>query len=152
MRAMAFQSITKFLPGLRWVLGSLLFIANEFGDLNLREPESREVIGSCTGRLPLALVRVGIVDEARPRHGFIKLGKTDLDPSGDKADHTSAVSAAITYPIYQSSPESDFEGVREVYMAGKGDEQPEKTIEEIQRETEEEIAWVAHLARDAERG
>jgi hypothetical protein len=37
-------------------------------------------------------------------------------------------------------------------MMGKGDELPEKTIEEIQWEAEEEIARAAHLARDAERG
>jgi hypothetical protein len=35
VRAMAFQSTTKFLLGSRWVLGSLLFIGNKFGDLNL---------------------------------------------------------------------------------------------------------------------
>jgi hypothetical protein len=81
-----------------------------------------------------------------------KLGKTDPDLSGDKADHTLAVSAAITDLIYQSSPESESEGEREVYMVGQGEEPPEKTIEEIQREVEEEIAWAAHLARDAERG
>jgi hypothetical protein len=45
MRAMVFQSTTKFLPGSRWVLGSLLFIADEFGDLNHQEPELREVNG-----------------------------------------------------------------------------------------------------------
>jgi hypothetical protein len=32
---MTFQSTTKFLPGPRWVLGSLLFIADKFEDLNL---------------------------------------------------------------------------------------------------------------------
>jgi hypothetical protein len=53
---MAFQSTTKFLPGSRWVLGSLLFIADKFGELILQEPESPEVIGSGSGRLPLALV------------------------------------------------------------------------------------------------
>jgi hypothetical protein len=56
VRSMVFQSTTKFLPGSRWVVRSLLFIANKFGDLSLQEPESREVIGSDTGRLPLALV------------------------------------------------------------------------------------------------
>jgi hypothetical protein len=60
--------------------------------------------------------------------------------------------AAIIDPIHQSSPESDSESNREVYMVGQGEEPPEKTIEEIQREVEEEIAWAAHLARDAERG
>jgi hypothetical protein len=43
-----------------------------------------------------------------------------------------AVLAAIIDPIYQSSLESDFEGDREVYMVGQGDEPLEKTVEEIQ--------------------
>jgi hypothetical protein len=60
----AFQSTTKFLPGSRWVLGSLLFIADKFGDLDLQEPESREVVGSDTDRLPPAPVRVDLVNEA----------------------------------------------------------------------------------------
>jgi hypothetical protein len=37
-------------------------------------------------------------------------------------------------------------------MVEQGEEPPEKTVEEIQWEAEEEIAWVGHLARDAERG
>jgi hypothetical protein len=81
-----------------------------------------------------------------------KLGKTDPDPSGDKADHTLAISAAITDLIYQSSPESESEGEKEVYMVGQGEEPPEKTIEEIQQEAEEEIARASRLASDAERG
>jgi hypothetical protein len=43
----------------------------------------------------------------------------DLDPIGDKADHTLAVSTATTDPIYQSSLESDSKGDREVYMVGQ---------------------------------
>jgi hypothetical protein len=152
MRAVAFQSTTKFLLGSRWVLGSLFFIADMFGDLNLWEPESCEVVRSGTDHLPLALVWVGLVHKAQLRHGLVKLGKTNPDPSGDKTGHTSAVLAAIIDPIHQSSPESDSESNREVYMVGQGEEPPEKTIEEIQREVEEEIAWAAHLARDAERG
>jgi hypothetical protein len=35
IRSMAFQSTTKFLPGSRWVLGSLLFITDKFEDLSL---------------------------------------------------------------------------------------------------------------------
>jgi hypothetical protein len=104
LSAMVFQSTTKFLPGLRWVPESLLFIAGKFGDLNLQELESREVVGSGTDRLTQASVRVNLINEAQLRHRLVKLGKMDLDPSGDKADHTSAVSAAIAYPIYQSSP------------------------------------------------
>jgi hypothetical protein len=95
MRAMVFQSTTKFLPGSRWVLGSLLFIADNFGDLNLQDSESREV---------------SLINEAQLGHGLVMLGKTDPDPLGDKADHTSVVPGAITDPIHQSSPESDSEG------------------------------------------
>jgi hypothetical protein len=152
VRAMVFQITTKFLPGSRCVIGSLLFIANKFGDLNLQKPESCEVVGSGTGHLPPAPVRVDLVNEARLGHGLVKLGKMELDPSGDKTDHTLAVLAAITDPIYQSSPESDSEGDREVYIVGQGEEPHEKTVEEIQREVEEEIARAARLARDAERG
>jgi hypothetical protein len=50
------------------------------------------------------------------------------------------------------SPDYDSEGDREVYLVGQGDEPPEKTVEEIQWEAKEEIAQVAHLARDAQRG
>jgi hypothetical protein len=128
---MVFQSTTKFVPGSRWFLGSFLFIAEKFGDLNLQEPESREVIGSGTSHLPPAPVWVDLINEAQLRHGPIKLGKTDPDPSGDKADHTPAVMAATTDPIYQSSLEFDSEGDREVYMAGQGNDLLEKTVEEI---------------------
>jgi hypothetical protein len=124
VRAMTFQCITKSLPGWRWVLGSLLFIADKFGDLNLQEPESHEVIGSSTDCLPPATVWVGLINEAQCKHGFVKLGKMDPDPSGDKVDHTLAVSVAIIEPIYQSPPESDSEGDREVYMVGQGDALP----------------------------
>jgi hypothetical protein len=79
-------------------------------------------------------------------------GKTDPNPLGDKANHTSTISTAIADPIYHLSLESNFEGDREVYMVGQGDEPPEKTIEEIQWEAKEEIARAARLARDAERG
>jgi hypothetical protein len=137
MRAMVFQSTTKFLPGLRWVLGSLLFIADNFGDLNLQDSESREV---------------SLINEAQLGHGLVMLGKTDPDPLGDKADHTSVVPGAITDPIHQSSPESDSEGDWEVYMVEQGEEPLEKTVEEIQWEAEEEISWAARLARDAKKG
>jgi hypothetical protein len=154
VRAMVFQSMTKFLPDSRWVLGSLLFIADKFGDLNLQEPESCEVNRSGTDHIPPAPVWVDLINEAQLGHGLVKLGKTDPNPSGDKVDHTLADSTTIIDPIYQSSPESESEGNREVYMVGQGEEPPEMTIEEIQREEEEEeeIARTTHLARDAERG
>jgi hypothetical protein len=38
--SMALQSTNKFLPSSMWVLGSLLFVADKFGDLSLQEPES----------------------------------------------------------------------------------------------------------------
>jgi hypothetical protein len=150
--AMAFQSINKFLPGSRWVLGSLLFIADKFGDLNLQERKLREVVGSSTGHLPPALVWVALINEAQHEHRPTKLGKTDSDPSGDKADHTLAISAAITDPIHQSSPKSDSEGDQKVYMVGQGEELPKKTVEEIQLEADEEIARATHLARNVEKG
>ena len=101
MRALAFQLITKFLLGLRWVLGSLLFIADKFGDPNLQEPESQEVDGSSTDSLPSAPVRVGLVNGAQLKHRHNLLGKTDPDPSRDKADHTPAVHIATTDPMHQ---------------------------------------------------
>jgi hypothetical protein len=92
------------------------------------------------------------MNKAQLRHGLSKLGKMDLDPVRDKADHTPAVPAATIDPIYQSSPESKFEGDREAYMVGNREELPEKTVEEIQWEADEEIAHAAHLARETERG
>jgi hypothetical protein len=50
------------------------------------------------------------------------------------------------------SPEFDSEGSGEVNMVGNGEELLDKTVKEIQRETEEEIARVARLAREAKRG
>jgi hypothetical protein len=152
MRAMTYQSTNKFLLGSRWFLGSFQFITDKFGDLTLQEPESCRIVGSGTGRLPPASVRVGLVNEAQLVHGLSKLGKTDLDPAGDKVDHTSAVPTATTDPIYQSPLESDSEGGGEVYMMGNGEEFSDKSVEEIQWETNEELARVARLAREAERG
>jgi hypothetical protein len=54
VRAMAYQSTTKFLPGSRWFLGSLQFVTDRFGDLTLQEPESCGIIGSGMGCLPPA--------------------------------------------------------------------------------------------------
>jgi hypothetical protein len=129
VRAIAFQSTTKFLPGSRWILGSLLFIADKFGDLNHQEPESREVVRSGTGRLPPAPVRVSLVNKAQLRHGVSKLGKRDPDPAWDKANHTMTVLVATTDLIHQSSPEFNFEGGREVYMVGYGEELLNKTVD-----------------------
>jgi hypothetical protein len=151
VRAMTFRSTTKFLSGSRWVPRSLPFVADKFGDLSLQELESCEVVRSSTDRLPLALVRVSLINEAQLRRRSISLGKTDSDPSRDKADHTLAITTAIIDPIYQSPPESDFEGNREVFMVGDGEQPRNKTIEEIAREAEDEIAEAAHLARTGKR-
>jgi hypothetical protein len=35
VRSMVFQFITKFLLSSRWVIGSLLFLTDKFGDLSL---------------------------------------------------------------------------------------------------------------------
>jgi hypothetical protein len=115
------------------VLGSLLFIVDKFEDLNIQEPGLQKVIGSRTNLLPLAPVRVSLVSEAQLRHGPSELGKVDLGPVGDKTDHTLALLAATTYPVHQSSSESDSEDGREVYMVGHGEELTGKTVEAIHR-------------------
>jgi hypothetical protein len=71
---------------------------------------------------------------------------------GDKADHTLAVSAATTDPIYQSSLKFDSKGSGEVFMVGNNEKLSDKMVEEIQREAEEEIACATHLAREAKGG
>jgi hypothetical protein len=86
MRTIAFQSTNKFLPSSMWFLGSLEFLTDQFGNLSVQEPELSEVIGSGTGCLPLAPVRVSHVIEAQLRLG--PLGEMDTDPVEDKADHT----------------------------------------------------------------
>jgi hypothetical protein len=152
VRAMSYQSATKFLPGSRWFLGSLhQFIIDEFGDLILQELESHGIIGSGTNRLPPAPVQVGLINEAQLKHGHSELWKMDSDPTGDQADHTLVVPVATTDPIYQSSPMSDSKGDREVYMVGNGEELPDKMVEEIQQETDEERTQATHLAREAKR-
>jgi hypothetical protein len=75
-----------------------------------------------------------------------------LDPLGDKVDYNSVGSLAITDPIYQPPPESDSKGNREVYMVGQGDELPEKTGEEVQREAKAKIARAARLAKEDKKG
>jgi hypothetical protein len=69
------------------------------------------------------------------------------DPSEDNADNTQVVPATVTDSIYQLPPEYDSEGDREVFMVGEGEQPLEKTIEEITREVEEEIARAARLVR-----
>jgi hypothetical protein len=63
----------------------------------------------------------------------------DSDPVGDKADHTLAISAATTDPIYQLSPESGSKGSGEVYIVQNREELPNKMVKEIQRETDMEL-------------
>jgi hypothetical protein len=145
VRSMVYRSTSKFLPGLRLVFGSLLFITDKFGDLSLQEPESPEVAGLGTGCLPLALVQVGLVNKARLRHGSSMTGKADPDPSGDKADHNQASPPVATYSIYQSPSELDSDDDRGVYMVGQGEEPTEKTTKEIAREMEEALACLARL-------
>jgi hypothetical protein len=54
-----------------------------------------------------------------------------LDPTGDKADHTLVVSTAVIDPIYRSPPETNSEGVEELYMVGNREELLDKSIKEI---------------------
>jgi hypothetical protein len=110
-----------------------------------------EVTGSGTGRLPPALVRVGLINEAQVRHGFGSLGETDTDPAKDKAYHTLATQTAAIDLICSPSSESDSEYGREVFMVEQGGKPQEKNAEEIQREAEEEIARAEHLARELDK-
>jgi hypothetical protein len=150
VRAMAYQCTTKFLPSSRWFLGSFQFINGKFGYQTLQEPESRGIVGSGTDRLPLALFRVGLVNEAQLGHKLCELVKTGLDPKGDKADHILVVPTTEIDPICWSPLESDSEGDKEVYMVGNGEELLDKSFEEAQRDTN--IDHVARLAREVERG
>jgi hypothetical protein len=75
-----------------------------------------------------------------------------LDPSRDKVDHNQVSSPTTTDLIYQSLPDSDSESDREVFMAGHGEHPVEKTMEEITREAEEELARAAQLASDVDKG
>jgi hypothetical protein len=109
----------QVLPNSRWFLGSLVFITDKFIDLSLQEPKSHKVIQSGTSHLPLAPVRVGLINKEQLRHRLSELGKTDSNPMRDKADHSLAVPIATTDPIYQSSSESDFESGGVVYMMGE---------------------------------
>jgi hypothetical protein len=84
---MVFQSTTKFLPGSRWFLRSLEFFTDKFGKLSLQELELGKVTRLGTGRLPLALVWVSLINEAQLKHGLGSLGEMDIDPTEDKADH-----------------------------------------------------------------
>jgi hypothetical protein len=122
VRSMMFQSTTKFLPGSRWVLESLLFVADKFGDLSLQEPESWEVVGSGIGRLPPAPVRVSLINEAQLQHGSTMPRKTNSNPSGDKANHNLAGSTTTIYLIYQLPLELESEGDRQIYMVGQGEQ------------------------------
>jgi hypothetical protein len=149
---MAFQSITKFLLGSRWVLGSLLFIADKFRDLSLQEFEPSEVTGSGTGHLSPAPVQVSLINKTQLRHESIKLEEASLDSSGDKADHNPAGSPATIDPIYQSPLKSDSVGDRKVYMVGQSEQPTEKTDEEIARAVEEEITRAADKEADKGKG
>jgi hypothetical protein len=144
MSIMVFQSTTKFLPGNSWFLDSLEFLSDKFGNLSLQEPELSEVAGSGTARLPLTLVQVSLIIEAHLILG--SLGETYMDPVEDRADHTLAAQVAATDLIYTSLSGWDSKYRREVYMVEQGGELPEKTIEELQREAEEEIAHAERLA------
>jgi hypothetical protein len=109
MRAMTFQSTTKFLPSSRWFLGSVVFLTDKFGNLSLQRLELSEDSRSGTGCIPPAPVRDGPISEAQLGHGLDLLGETWMDSIGDKADHALAILAATIDPICLSSSNSDSE-------------------------------------------
>jgi hypothetical protein len=113
VRSMSFQSTSKFLPGTRTVFGSLLFIADKMGYLNLQEPESWEIVGLGTDIFPLASAEVDLACEARLGHGSSRSGGGE-----DNIDHHKICCPDAADPIYKSSLESDSDGYREVFMVG----------------------------------
>jgi hypothetical protein len=80
------------------------------------------------------------------------LGEADSDPSGDKANHNQIGYPTAIDPIDPSSPESDSDYGREIYMVAQGDQPAEKTTEKIAREAEEELTRMTWLARETDKG
>jgi hypothetical protein len=107
VRSMTFQSTNKFLPVSRLVFRSLLFIIDKMGNLSLQEPEPWEITESGTDRVHQILTQDGLTCEAQLRHGSCLSGESDLDPSGDRADHHEMCCHAATNLICKPSPESD---------------------------------------------
>jgi hypothetical protein len=122
VRAMVFQSTTKFLPDSRWFLGSLEFLTDKFGNLSLQELELNKVTGSGTDRLPLDPFQVSLVNKTQPRHELGTLGKKDTYPAKVKADHTLADQIAATDMICSPVSVSDSKYSSEVYMVEQGGE------------------------------
>jgi hypothetical protein len=120
VRAMVFQSTTKFLPDSRWFLGSLEFLTDKFGNLSLQELELNKVTGSGTDRLPLDLFQVSLVNKTQPRHELGSLEKKDTYPAKVKADHTLADQIAATDTICSPVSVSDSKYSSEVYMVEQG--------------------------------
>jgi hypothetical protein len=75
-----------------------------------------------------------------------------LDPKGDKADHILVVPASATDLICLSPSKSDSEDGGEVYMVRNGEELLDNSVEEIQWETDIELAHAARLSWEVERG
>jgi hypothetical protein len=130
-RSMTFQSSSKFLPGSRLASGSLLFIANQMGDLSLSEPASREIVGSGTDRVHLIPTRDGLAYEAQLGHKTCLSAESELDPSMDNTDHHKVCCPTTTYPIYKPSPEFDSDNGQVVFMVGLGEPPADQTLEEI---------------------
>jgi hypothetical protein len=149
VRSLVSRSSSKFLPNSKWDFGSLLFIADKFGDLSLQETESWEITGSGTDHVPPISAQVGLVSEARLGHGFSASGEAESDPSGDKADHHEIGCPTAVDPINQPPPEFDSDSGREVYMVGQGEPATNQTTLQIAREADDEIARATRLAQEA---
>jgi hypothetical protein len=87
VKSMAFDSTSRFLPGSRLVIESVLFIADKMGDLSLHQPESWEIDGSNTDHFPSTPTQAGLACEARLGRGSSGPGEFESDPSGDSVNH-----------------------------------------------------------------
>jgi hypothetical protein len=105
-----FESTTKFLPGSMLVFGSLLFIADKLGDLNLQEPKPQAITGSGNDWFPPTPVQVGLTYQAQHKHESSKLGESESDLSRDSAGHREICCPDVVDLIYKPLSESNSDG------------------------------------------
>jgi hypothetical protein len=117
VKLIALQALATFLWGVRFVFGSLHFIANQLGDLSMKELEQQENLGSSTDRSRPTSFRVSHVS----------------DLLEENAGHLRSCHPSTTDPICSVSAfsKSDSDGDRKVFMVGQGDTPPTKQKREL---------------------
>jgi hypothetical protein len=118
---------------MRFVFGSLHFIANQLGDLSMKETKQPNNLGPRVDWYPLTPVQVSLVSEARPRHGSDVSRGFELDLSGENAGDPKSCHPNMVDQIYNVALllKSNSEGDREDFMVGQGYPPADQTKEEI---------------------